>query len=133
MSTEVLDGGRQRSPIEENYLRAGCIISSMQVPFRQAIEAGDGFEPYHAAEIAKLESMRERIGVLIAVHRVVEPIDEKFIEEMIGAIDVLDYSHAVWPKAINGDFMVEAVHQAVAASRAQPEVQEPAPRHLHAI
>lgn len=89
----------------------------MQLPFRQAIEAGDGFEPYHAAEIAKLDEMGQRINYFVWYFGVEQPVNEAFVVDMIGSLDMFDYSTGAWPEqAISSMRQAIAVDEAIEAA-----------------
>jgi len=123
-SQEASSGGdRVLSKLGENYLTVFATISSMQGPFKVAIENGDGFEPYHAAEIARLEQAGQRIGYLLWRFREERPVHRAFVYEMVSALDSWDYSRDLWPNvAITKEQQREAIEQALTAGHTDPDL-----------
>ncbi len=84
----------QPSPVDQNRQRVADILELEQAELQAAIDDGDGWEGFHAAEIALLAEMSERVSYLIFIHGVEETVDAAFVHEVIDFLNATDYDRS---------------------------------------
>ncbi len=103
-----------RAYVENNSRRIDEIIAQESSVWQEAIDAGDGFSPYHEAQLALLAGLGDRVKTLARLYRVEEQVDREFFYDLLGFIRATDYDpsdpNSIPPtRKIETEHIVEAV------------------------